>query len=402
MNRQDQEDQRDQVVITGMGIVSSIGLGEVAFWESVLTGRSGAGPVENLETSDLTRHIACPIREFIGGDESLGRASNLAILAATQATLSAKLNPDDLTSARSQVLVGTTMGETGFIEARLRDTDDRWLDCTHAQEIYSGRPGSIARNVQKSLHLKGRVADLYGACAAGNMAFAMAKRALLRGECDIVLAGGADGFSTLAFMGFMRSRVMASEVCRPFDQKRDGLLVGEGAGMFVLERASWAKARGVRPRAVVTGVGLSCESYHPTRPHPDGDGLSRAIESALQDADVHPSEIDYVCAHGTGTPHNDAIEAKVMTDKLPESTPFSSLKALTGHPMGAASALETALCVLSLEHQMLIPTWHLEEPLEPCSLEALSGKPKSAKLQTAMNNSAGFGGYNASLILTKP
>lgn len=395
-------DVKDQVVITGMGIVSSIGFGEVAFWESVLSGRSGAGPVENLDTSELTRHIACPIREPLGGDESLGRASNLAILAASEALESAKLNADDISSVRSQVLIGTTMGETGFIEARLQEADDRWLDHAHTQKIFSARPGSIARNVQNSLHLKGRVMDLYGACAAGNMAFAMAKRALLRGECDIVLAGGADGFSTLAFMGFMRSRVMASEVCRPFDQQRDGLLVGEGAGMFVLERASSARARGVRPRALIAGVGLSCESYHPTRPHPEGDGLSRAIESAFQDADVGPSEIDYVCAHGTGTPHNDAIEAKVMTEKLPASTPFSSLKALTGHPMGAASALETALCVLSMEHQTLIPTWHLEEPLEPCALEALSGKPKAAKLKTVMNNSAGFGGYNASLILTKP
>jgi len=175
----------------------------------------------------------------------------------------------------------------------------------------------------------------------------------------------------LAFIGFMRLRVMAAELCRPFDEKRDGLLVGEGGVMFVLERESSAKARGAPIRARVLGAAVACENYHPTRPHPDGDGLGRATMEALNDAGLTPKDIDYICAHGTGTPQNDAIEVAVMQRCFPHGVAFSSIKALTGHPMGAAAAMEAAACILSLEQQTLIPTWHLDKVLQPCALDAV-------------------------------
>ena len=197
----------------------------------------------------------------------------------------------------------------------------------------------------------------------------------------------------------MRLRVMAAEVCRPFDEKRDGLFVGEGAVMFVLERESSARARGAKIRARVAGSSVTCENYHPTRPHPEGDGLTRATVNALRDADLNPGDIDYVCAHGTGTPQNDAVELKVMHNCFPEGVAFNSIKALTGHTMGAAAAMEAACCVLSLEHQTLVPTWHLEDVLQPCSLDAIRGSPRPGRIRYALNNSAGFGGYNSSIIL---
>jgi len=390
----------DDVVITGLGIVSPIGCCEARFWDSLSEGRPGASPVDCLDTTRLSRKTACQIHEPIEVGSGLGRASQLTIAASRQAVASAGLAPAETPGQGLAVIIGTTMGETDFIEERLDAPSEQWLCPEHMRRICGGRPGCIARNVQADLGGQGLAMDLYGACAAGNMAVATARRHLLDGHCDVVLAGGTDGFSRLAFIGFMRLRVMAAEVCRPFDRERDGLLVGEGAAVFVLERESSARARGATVRARVAGCSMTCESYHPTRPEPDGDGLTRATHGALRDAGLQAAEIDYVCAHGTGTPQNDAIEIKILERCFPKGVPFSSIKALTGHTMGAAAALETACCLLSLEQQTLIPTWHLRDMLEPCSSDAIRGAVRPARVRHALNNSAGFGGYNSSIILT--
>ncbi len=390
----------DEVVITGMGIVSPIGNGEAAFWDSLSAGRSAAAVVDGLDTSDLTRRIACQVREPIDVGRPMGRASAMAVTAARDAVASAGIDTTAIDPGRCTVLVGTTMGETEFIEAELGCADEDWLSADHMKRIAQGRPGCIAEAVRSDLALRGSSVDLYGACAAGNMAIAKARRMLLDDHCDVALVGGADGFSRLAFLGFMRLRVMAAERCRPFDRDRDGLFVGEGSVMFVLERQSTAKARGATVRACVAGASITSENYHPTRPHPEGDGLARAVREALCEADLKPSDIDYVCAHGTGTPQNDAIEVKVMQSVFPDGVSFSSVKALTGHTMGAAAAVEAACCVLSLEHQKLVPTWFLENLLESCSLDALRDGVRSTRVRHVVNNSAGFGGYNASVVLS--
>ncbi len=409
----------DDVVITGMGIVSPIGCGEAAFGDALCNGRSGAAEVTGFDVSELPRKIACQVKEPIEGDEGLGRASKLAVAATREATASAGLDLADLERCRVAVIVGTTMGETEFIEERLDAPQDEWLSEEHLKRIASGRPGSIAGNVlarltgggagppsagapsfsEKRVGDGSSAVDLYGACAAGNMAIASGRQQLLDGRCDVAIVGGADGFSRLAFIGFMRLRAMTTEVCRPFDERRDGLLVGEGGVMFVLERESTARARGAPIRARVLGAAAACEDYHPTRPHPEGDGLTRATLAALRDARLDPSDIDYVCAHGTGTPQNDVIEVAVMQKCFPDGVAFSSIKGLTGHPMGAAGAMEAAACVLSLENQKLIPTWHLDNLLQPCSLDAVRGAVRAEKIGFVLNNSAGFGGYNSSLVL---
>ncbi len=390
---------RDHIVITGMGIRSPIGCGEQAFWDALLHGRSGAAEVDCFDTSELTRKIACQVREPIDvGKPELGRASQLAVAASREAVATAGLDPADVDPDRLAITIGTTMGETEFIEDRLGAAGGDWLSREHMQRIVRGVPGRIASGVRADLGVTGPVKELYGACAAGNMALAIMQRALQCGQCDVALAGGVDGFSRLAFLGFMRLRVMAAEVCRPFDEQRDGLLVGEGAVMFVLERESSARARGAPIRARIAGAGITSESYHPTRPDPEGDGLTRATMEALDSAGLAGSDIDYVCAHGTGTPQNDAIEVKVMTNCFPEGVPFSSIKALTGHTMGAAAAMETAASILTIEHQTLIPTWYLENVLQPCTLDAIRGATRPARVRNVVNNSAGFGGYNSSVV----
>lgn len=389
----------ENVVITGMGIFSPIGCTEEDFWHSLCVGKSAAGPVEGFDTSDLTRQVACQIHDPIAMKVPMGRAAALGVAAAEQAVANAAIDFAQLGADRVSILVGTTMGETQFIEERLDGEDDQWLSADHRSRIATGRPGTISSHIQSALSVTGKTLDLFGACAAGNLALGSARRELLNGECDVAIAGGADGFSRLAFVGFMRARVMSQGRCRPFDEERDGLLVGEGGVMFVLERESTARARGARVRATVLSGSMTCEDYHPTRPHPDGEGLTRAVRIALDDAGLSASDIDYICAHGTGTPQNDAIEVKVMQNCFPAGVAFSSIKALTGHPMGAAAALETALCILSLEHQMIIPTWHLEQSIAPDELDAVSGAPREGKLQYVLNNSAGFGGYNSCVAL---
>lgn len=383
-----------------MGVLSPIGCDVPSFWEGLCQGRSGAKAVTSMDTSELPRKVACPIDEPI--DESIpgGRASRLAVMAARQALGDAGFERGIPQEARTLVVMGTTMGETEFIEDKLWAPDNDWLNQPHVEGIVSGQPGCIARAVQQDCGAAGGATDLYGACAAGNMAITLASQALLSGKCDVALAGGSDGFSHLAFIGFMRLRLTAAELCRPFDQDRDGLFVGEGAVVFVLERAGSAAARGGRVRARVAGSAMTSESYHPTRPDPEGDGLTRAIRGAMTAAEVSPGDIDYVNAHGTGTPQNDMIEVKVMDKCLNPGTPFSSTKALTGHTMGAAGAMEAAVCVLTLEHQRIIPTWHLRKVLEPCSMDAVRDGVRDATVRVTLNNSAGFGGYNSSVVLT--
>lgn len=394
------DQSNDDVVITGLGVVTPIGSDQETFWDSLCTGRNAAAEVTNLDVTHLTRRIACQVRDPAEGDSTVGRASQLAIAAARQAVADANLDCTAIDPSRLAVIAGTTMGETEFIEERLGAPREEWLNGEHLSRIAQGKPGGIARNMRQAIASEGWSQDLYGACAAGNMALAAAHKHLAGGRFDVVVAGGADGFSRLAFIGFMRLRVMAAELCRPFDEKRDGLLVGEGAGFFVMERESHARARGARIRARVAGCGVTSEDYHPTRPSPDGDGLYRAIGSALGEAGLSAEDVDYVCAHGTGTPQNDAIEVQVMQKWFPRGAPFSSIKALTGHTMGATAAIEAACCVLSLERQTLAPTWNLESPMPAGEMEPLMRETRPARVRCALNNSAGFGGYNSSVVLT--
>lgn len=390
----------DAVVITGIGVVSSIGCDERRFWKSLCNGHTGASVVAGQDTSQLPRRIACQIQEHLPELPGAGRASQLAVLAARQAVAGAGLETEIVRDARTSVIVGTTMGETGYIEERLASPPSDWLSEDHLARIRLGCPGSISESVRTDLGWRGPAVDLYGACAAGNMAIAAGRQQLLSSRADIALVGGADGFSFLTFLGFMRLRVMAADSCRPFDTRRDGLLVGEGAAMLVLERESAARGRGAAIRSRISGSGTTCETHHPTRPDPQGDGLARAIHEALRDASLEPCDVEYICAHGTGTPHNDAIEVAVLERCFPSGVAFSSIKALTGHPMGAAAALEAVCCVLSLEQQTLIPTWNLEHPMQPCSIDAIQDTVRKMRVRHVLNNSAGFGGYNCCVILS--
>jgi len=222
-------------VVTGLGTVSPIGIDETAFWDGLTTGRSGAAQVTGFDVTELTRKIGCQIHEPVTGEPAEGRAAHLALSASRQAIDSAGLSAEEMRDARVAVVVGTTMGETGYIERPLLRDDQDTLTRPQLRDVVQHGPGSIAGQLISILGLHGSALDLYGACAAGNMALSLARQQLREGRCGVALVGGADGFSFLAFVGFMRARIMAEQVCRPFDVNRDGMFVGEGAGMFVLE-----------------------------------------------------------------------------------------------------------------------------------------------------------------------
>ena len=240
------------------------------------------------------------------------------------------------------------------------------------------------------------------ACAAGNYAIAHALDVLWSGRAEVMLAGGADAFSRITYTGFHRLGAIAPERCQPFDRNRKGMISGEGAAVLVLEPAERARARGARIYAEAVGYGLSCDAHHMTAAHPEGEGAARAMERALADAGVSPEDVSYISAHGTGTPTNDRLEAlavKRVFGGIAARTPMSSIKSMIGHTMGAASAIEAAVCALALSEDRIPPTMNLEEPED--DLDYVPNAARELPVRLAMNNAYAFGGNNASVILRK-
>ncbi len=402
-----------EVWVTGLGVITPIGQSVPEFWQSLLTGRSGAAPVTAFSTEGLKAQFGCEVRGFDAEKRlgeaaaNLGRATAMTLVAAQEALAAAGfagVEPDggapraEWNRETSGVSIGTTLGEPGFLEAMSSERlipDSRWAGVSRFPA------SAIAEGVACALGFEGPLLTLPTACAAGNYALADALELLRAGAADLMLAGGADAFSRSAFIGFCRLHAMSPDVCRPFDRDRQGLLLGEGSAVLVLERAEAARARGARPLARVLGAAQSCDGYHITGPHPEGRGAARVMAGALADAGVGPDGVDHINAHGTGTPHNDRVESLAIQSvfgRRAEQVPVSSIKALTGHTMGAAGAIESVASVLALIHQTVPPTWNFRTPDPECPLDVVPNAPRPAVLRTVLNNSYAFGGNNASIL----
>jgi 3-oxoacyl-[acyl-carrier-protein] synthase II len=241
------------------------------------------------------------------------------------------------------------------------------------------------------------------ACAAGNYAIAHACDVLRAGRAEIMLAGGADCFSRITYTGFARLGAIAPEICQPFDLNRKGMVPGEGAAMLLVELKDRAMARGAHIYCEVAGYGLSCDAHHMTAAHPQGKGVARAITMALKQSGVAPEDVDYISAHGTGTPTNDRLETigvKRTFGDFAYKIPISSIKSMLGHTMGAASAIEAAVCALAISHQQIPATMNLHEPDPECDLDYVPNVARNCKVRVAMNNAYAFGGNNSSLVFT--
>ncbi len=333
--------------------------------------------------------------------DRLGRASQLAIAAARQAVEDAGLGVERLNPRRAGVAMGTTSGEPREVER----FNDRFLageiDQVGGEFIGLYPCHMIAAHVARELGFGGVNTMIPTACAAGNYAIAHALDVLRSGRADVMLAGGADAFSRITYAGFARLGAIAPETCQPFDRNRKGMIPGEGAGVLVLEPLDRARARGARVYAEVAGYGLSCDAHHMTAAHPEGDGAARAMQRALSDAGLAPTDVDYISAHGTGTPTNDRLETVAVLRVFGSGcrTPMSSVKSMIGHTMGAASAIEAFVCSLAVATGRIPPTMNLEEPEE--DLDYVPNAAREHDVRVAMNNAYAFGGNNASVIFRR-
>jgi len=402
------EEPREEIVVTGVGLITSIGAGKEEFWRNLMAGRSGIGPVTAFSTENFPVHrggevkdfnAECYIRRLPPG--TAGRTSQLAIAASKLALDDAKLSFTESDLEESGVVVGTTSGEPGVIER----FDDLYVEGNINRlgpEFISKYPCNLlAAHVAGELQLGGEVLTIPTACAAGNYAVAHAADLLQLRRAKIMLAGGSDSFSRITYTGFARLGAISADLCRPFDRNRKGMIPGEGAAMLVLERRSDAIARGARIYAAIAGYGLSCDAFHMTSASPEGDGAVRAMEMALRTSGILPEQVDYISAHGTGTATNDRLETvaikRIFKDHAYD-VPVSSIKSMLGHAMGAASAIESVACVLAITEGRMPATANLETADPECDLDYVANTPRDRELKVVMNNAYAFGGNNSCLI----
>jgi len=396
------------VVVTGLGMVTSIGTGRQQFWDALLAGRCAFGRVRSFDTSRYNVHLGAEIQDFdphshvLELDPStIGRTSQLAIAAARLALTDGSLDLDKIDRTQAGICLGTTSGEPHFIER----FDDRYVQgeiLNVDQGFIRGYPCHVVPgNVARELGFAGEAMMIPTACAAGNYAIAHACDVLRSGKAPIMLAGGADCFSRITYTGFARLGAIAPEICQPFDRNRKGMVPGEGSAMLLLELKDHAIARGARIYCEVAGYGLSCDAHHMTAAHPQGEGASRAVTLALQQSGIVAEEVDYISAHGTGTPTNDRLETIAMKRTFGEMAykiPISSIKSMLGHTMGAASAIEAAVCALAITHQQIPATMNLHVPDPECDLDYVPNVARKCNVKVAMSNAYAFGGNNSSLV----
>jgi 3-oxoacyl-[acyl-carrier-protein] synthase II len=400
-----------RVAVTGIGVITPAGSGRERFWGALLEGRSGIGPVTSFDSSPFPVHIGAEVRDFAPQDhlqrldpETTGRASQMAAAAARMALEDAGVEPGGWNRRRVGVSMGTTSGEPLFVEMY---NDIRKADGEAAipGDILPRYPCHvIPTQVAIELDVHGPCLMIPTACAAGNYAIGYGFDLIRSGRADLMLAGGADAFSRITYMGFARLGAIAPERCQPFDRNRKGMVPGEGAAILVLEPLEAAKARGARIYAEVLGYGVSCDSHHMTAAHPQGDGAIRAMSAAMNESRVGIKDIDYISAHGTGTPTNDRVESiavRTLFAARAAEVPMSSIKSMIGHTMGAASAIEAAACAMAVDSGWVPPTMNYEEPDPECDLDYVPNQARKIDPRIILNNAYAFGGNNASLCLSR-
>jgi 3-oxoacyl-[acyl-carrier-protein] synthase II len=394
-----------RVVITGLGVISSIGTGAAEFTAALRAGRDGRAPLTAFDTTGFAHSWGCPVTDFdpaswLERTRDVGRAAQFAAAAGRMAAADAGLTESDLRAVRCHVCVGTTEG--GAFE----------LDQLTEAELAggSGQLGALARQVPaqalavavaRELGLTDvEVATIGTACSAGNYAIGDSFDAISTGDAEFALCGGADAVSRKTFTIFYRLGLIAPDHCRPFDTGRQGILTGEGAGMLVLESLDSALARNARIYAEVLGYGLNCDAHHPTSPQQES--VARCMELALRDAGVKPDEVDLISAHGTGTKTNDVTEARAIRDVYGDTVPrVISLKSMLGHTMGAASALGTIACALAITGRFIPPTINHRTTDPDCAIDCVPNAGVDADLRIVQNNGLAFGGNNAVVVLGK-
>lgn len=395
-----------RIVVTGMGLVSSIGLNKDEFWENLKNGASGISEVEDFDTSGMERHRGGEIKNFdiehfFPGNinlKNLGRAKQMTMVAAQECLKDAAF---DIAKDRFRVgvAIGTTMGEAKSLETMTDKLVDKGIDGIALWESQDYPPYTIPQILAEEFKIYGPNIMLPNACAAGNFSVGYAIHSIHSGEVDAMIAGGADAFSRYAFSGFGRLGAISPDVPRPFSKGRKGMVPGEGAGCLFIEDYESALARGAKMYAEIVGFGESCDAHHITQPH--DEGVSRAMNSAMKEAGISAQDLSYVSVHGTGTPTNDSTEARALHKAFGDdasSMAVSSVKSNIGHPMGAASAIECIAALLSMKHQYIPPTINHVEKDPECDVDCVANIGRKENIKYVMKTSSAFGGNNSSII----
>lgn len=392
--------KRDAVAITGMGVVSPIGQGVTAYWSSLVDGVSGITPIEHFATHDMRVAQGGEIKQLLtpppdGRPLPACRASQFLITAAHEAIHMAQLQATPAHEQRLGLVVGSALGGIGEAE-RFHAQPDNLHALAHAS--YDGPTRHLARWIDAT----GPMVSLSTACASGATSLGIGADLLHSGAATAVLAGGADILCRFVMTGFNRLRSLTRDVVRPFDKRRNGLLLGEGAGLVVLELASTARQRGVPPLGYLRGYASCADGSHITAPDAEGRGLQQAMRLAMRNAGIQPDAVDFISAHGTGTPPNDRVETHVFKKVLGThaySIPINSIKAHMGHTMGAAATLETIMCLLAYQHGQIPPTLNYDEPDPACDLDYVPNHARPSRPRISLKTAAGFAGCNACLIV---
>jgi 3-oxoacyl-[acyl-carrier-protein] synthase II len=408
-----------RVVITGLGTVNPVGNDVPTYWAGLVAGRSGAGPITWYDASDQAVRIAAEVKGFdpaaLLGPKQVKRTdrfTQLVLVAADQAIADAGLAfKGNGNNRHVGVIIGTGIGGVGtFLDAydALLERGPRRVS---ALMVPMMMPNAGAGEVAIKYGIHGLAMSLASACATGNNAIGEGAERIRRGAAEVMICGGGESTMhplTLAALGNMRAVSHRNDeperASRPFDANRDGFVMGEGAGVLILESLEYAQKRGARIYAEVVGYGSSCDAFHITAPDEKGIGAARSMEAALLDAGLSPEEIDYINAHGTSTPLNDPMETRAIRAVFGDQAyrvPISSTKSMIGHLMGAAGAVEAIACVKSLETGIIHPTINYETPDPECDLDYVPNQARETQPRTVLSNSFGFGGHNATLIFQK-
>ena len=422
-----------RIVITGIGCVTPLGNDVQTFWNNLLAGKSGMGPITNFDAETFATSFAAEVKDFdlqryAGRREGLQHAPrncHFALKAAAEAWGQSGLEEwSSLDRDRVGVYLGAGEGPQDF-EALMNAvghayrTDSRTIDertwygeCSKDLNLwreFEQEPNTVGNRVSCSLGARGPVYNCLTACAASTQAIGQATDMVRRGEAEIMVAGGAHSMVHLfGITGFVRLTALSTRneqpqtACRPFDAERDGFVVGEGAGMVILEELESARSRGAKILAEVVGYGSSADAFRITDTHPEGRGAIVCMEMALADAGLKPQDIDYISAHGTGTQENDGTETLAVKKVFGDwayKVPMSSIKSMTGHLIAAAGAVELISCVLAIRDGMMPPTINLHNPDPECDLDYIPNKARKGKVRVALSNSFGFGGQNDSLVV---
>ena len=401
------------IAITGLGLVTSAGIGVDRAWQGVLSGKSAAAKDPNL--TGIPVDISCRVADF-DGNALLGRKAarrldrfvQLALVAAREAVAGAGLDPQTWDGARVGCVVGCGMGGAAVWEVQHRTLMERGPERVSPMLIPMLIPNMVAGHVAIEFGAKGPNLVTATACTSGATAIGVARDLLRSGACDMVITGGTEAAVTpLSIAGFAQMHALSSRLddpagaSRPFDVDRDGFVAAEAAGILILERADDAAARGANVRGHVIGYGASADAHHITAPDPEGVGVGLAIQNALNDAGIVPSDVDHINAHGTSTPLNDVAESRVIRRVFGgDAPPVTSTKGVTGHALGAAGAIEAIFSVLTMEDGLVPPTANLEVQDPEIDLDVVSG-PRKVDAEIVMSNSFGFGGQNGVLVLAR-